>query len=209
METKTPNSPLNVPVIGNPLTAQDVAGPVPVAIKTNVRPTELQLPPGCDRWGTDLQKMEQTGADMAEAARRTPDVVRTALAPDALSVGGLVLHKFTLQTYINLETMDSPFIQRGGEKVIKVRDITLALWAMTVPDEEVEKRLWIGGEQLRRVQVEFAKTLSIADLGAMASVISEEIARGFGPAAKLNPPKQEGGATPLEIPSSATAPAGS
>lgn len=209
MENTAPHSPQNVPVIGNPLTAQDIAAPVPVVLRTDIRPTDLQLPPGCTSWGTDLKKMEQTGADMAEAARRTPDAVRTALAPEALSVGGFFLHKFTLQTYINLETMDSPFIQRGGAKEIKIRDITHALWAMTVSDEEVEKRLWIGGEQLRREQVAFAKGLSIAELGNMASVISEEIARGFEPAAKLNPPKQEGGATPLAPASSATAPAGS
>jgi hypothetical protein len=171
----------------------------------------LKLPPGCDRWGTDLEKLKQTEKHIHEASNKTPEVVKDALSPSTIKLADRLLHPFTVQTYLNLEEIGSPFIKRKAGAAINpsVRDIIRTLWVMIEPDDQVERFLALGGDELNRELVAFASGCSMSQLGEMAEAIADQVARGFEPAAKMSPPQREGGGTPLSPASSATEPAGS
>jgi hypothetical protein len=183
----------------------------PVVIPESQPIESLQLPPGTTHWGTDLKKLAQTEKNMVVAANKTPDIVQAALSPSVLAFGGREFHSFSIQTYLNLVALKSPFVDRaeGVEFQPAVTDIVRALWAMVTPDEDARRIIARGGELLEDTVAAFASKISMADLVDGAATVGTSVASGFAPAAKMNPPAQEGGGTPLDATSSATAPAGS
>jgi hypothetical protein len=167
------------------------------------------LPEGTSKWGTDLEKLEQKKQQAAAASNRTPGVVLEALEPGtADEKAGRGLHAFTLQTYLNLARLKSPFVEKPEGQEIGVEDIVRALWVMSEPDDKVRYAIRTGGDFLDEKIGAFASSIPMSDLGAVATAIGEHIARSFEPAANLQPPSTEGGGAPLEAVSSATAPAG-
>ena len=57
----------------------------PVEIPPSQPVQALALPPGTERWGTDLTKLARQEKSIQEAASKTPDIVRSALSPKVLS----------------------------------------------------------------------------------------------------------------------------
>jgi hypothetical protein len=159
--------------------------------------------------GTDPAKLQEMHERLAAASSKTPAVARHALAPSALQGPGLRLHVYTVQTQINLEQLYSPFVRRGqAQKEISFAEVRNALWAMSVPDEQVEDLLYAGGDTLRHVLSAFGASIPMGQLAPLAALINENIARAFEPSAHLNPPHKEG-ETSTNFTAPATAPAGS
>ena len=169
---------------------------------------QLELPPGCNTWGTDLEKLQATETKMLEAANGTPAVVKNALSPRQLKVGARAFHIFTVQTYLNLENV-APAVLPGATSTPVMKDIVRALWAMIEDDAVVEKAIFEGDDSVRAHVSNFASAIPMGDLPDLATAIAVQVAGGFATAAQMEPPHQEGGDAPLDRTSSATAPAGS
>jgi hypothetical protein len=178
--------------------------------------TKLPLPAGAVTWGTDLGKLASLQEAAEDAANKTPSTVKRALSPREIRVAGRALHKFTVQTYINLEDIGSSFLKRkkedekkGEEEPPTVKETIRSLWVLAESDEIVEAAIHQGEEAVRKAVLGFAREINLAEIGEIAHALTLQIALGFEPAAKLTPPAQEGGGAPLESAPLATEPDGS
>ena len=160
--------------------------------------------------GTDLVKLAEREKSMLAAANKTPAVVLDALEPGSSRIAGKEAHVFSVQTYINLTRLKSPFVEQVAGQTVTIEDVARALWAMVESDDKVRYAIRTGGDFLDTKIAEFASQIPFSDIESVAAAIAAHIAAGFATAAKMNPPKQEGnGESPLDMTSSATAPAGS
>jgi hypothetical protein len=178
---------------------------------TPQEPTKLEAPSPETaplKQGTDLAKLAELEKELTEAASTTPAVVREALSPKTIKLAELVLHTYTVQTHLNLLELDSPFVNGKGATPT-FRDVIQVLFALITPDEEIEKLLAGDPRIFREACAKFASSLDMTEFIAATKTITEAVTRPFAAAAKLNPPNQEGGGSPLDETSSATEPAGS
>jgi hypothetical protein len=172
---------------------------------------EPALPPGATRWGTNLERHKELEKEMTEAAAKTPGAVIEALSPKEITFGGRKVHEMTVQTYLNLVDLKSPFIERkpGAEVTPTMREVMASLWAMVTDDEEVRVAIAKGGDELAARIGQFCASVSLAEMTGGSEAVDANVTRAFAPAAHMNPPQAEGGGAPLDETSSATAPAGS
>jgi hypothetical protein len=209
VDTNQEDLPAEAPAQPERLTAAEIAAARPKLVIPPSKPiAALELPAGCTRWGTDLEKLQATEQKMLEASSPTPAVVKAALTPRQLKVGDRAFHVFTVQTYLNLENV-APSVLPGAPGSPGMKEVIRALWVMIEDDGVVEKAIYEGDDSVRLHVTTFAMAVPMCDLPALAEAIGTHIAGGFAPAAKMDPPQQEGGESPLDRASSATAPAGS
>lgn len=81
-------------------------------------------------------------------------------------VGDLTLRPFTLWTFLALEEMESPLAEGGRPKM---RDVALATYLLSQPEEESVELLEEGPAKLMRAVRDFSRSIpseQFADLGA-------------------------------------------
>jgi hypothetical protein len=156
------------------------------------------------------RSLKEIMAAMASAADTTPSTVIAAFVPDRVAAAGLALPPLTIETWLFLEKIKSPFARNEPNAQPSFQQMMEAFYVIVMPPAGVDEVLGLGEESFRQAVGIFARTIPMRELPAISTAIASHIVAEFAPRAEMGRPGNDGdGDSPLPESLPATGPAAS
>lgn len=132
------------------------------------------------------RNLEQLRHAATTAAEKTPTVVVDAFVPEPVQVAGMELRPISIQTWLFLEKIKSPFTKAiAKDAEIPFKEILSTMYVIVAPVEEVGAAIRRGNEAFEAAVEVFASKIPFRHLEAVATALAKHIADEFAPGAEM------------------------